>query len=93
MDMKRLAQQYAAQNKPEGRAGNVFYEKGVIYSYGHHFPIAYIRGTRAFINSDRYSVSTSRQQSAVRSALSGFEHKLMNTADLKALISDERAGR
>jgi hypothetical protein len=89
MSIKKLAAEYAAMSKEKGRAGNVFYENGVIYSYGYHFPIAYIRGTRAFINSDRYSVSTSRQQSAVQSALSGFEFKHMNTADLKALIQQE----
>lgn len=90
MNTKQLAIEYATQNREKGRAGNVFYEKGVIYSYGYHFPIAYIRGGRAFINSSSYSRSTSRQQSTVRAALANFEQKTMNTDDLKALIERER---
>lgn len=92
MNIKDLAIQFARGEKPKGRAGNVFYENSVIYSYGYHFPIAYIRGTRAFINSDKYSISTSRQQSYVRRALDLFEHTALNTEDLKALIREENAG-
>lgn len=51
---------------------NCFYEGPVIYSYGHHFPLARaIKGaageTAAFLlNGDTHSVTTSRQQSDVR---------------------------
>lgn len=90
--MKELAAEFADQKKEKGRAGNVFYERGVIYSYGYHFPMAYIRGGRAFINSSRYSVSTSRQQSAVRAALGRYEHTELNTAALVELIREEKAG-
>lgn len=92
MSMKKLAAEFATMKKEKGRAGNVFYEEGVIYSYGYHFPMAYIRGTRAFINSSRYSQSTSRQQSTVRAALRDFEIKEMQTDALKALIAEEKAG-
>lgn len=94
MSMKKLAAEFAAKKKQSGRAGNVYYQNGVIYSYGQHFPMAYIRGSRAFINSSRYSQSTSRQQSTVRCALreSGYEIKMMPTDELKELISQERAG-
>jgi hypothetical protein len=51
---------------------NCFYEGPVIYSYGHHFPLARaIKGdageTTAFLlNGDTYSMTTSRQQADVR---------------------------
>lgn len=42
-----------------------------VFSYGQHFPIAiYARGVW-FVNTDKYSSSTSRHQSAVRSGLDG----------------------
>jgi len=59
----------------EGRAGNVFFEQGTLYSYGRHFAIAkYIDtpdGVAVLITTDTYSVSTSKHQSIARSALRG----------------------
>jgi len=56
----------------EYRGGNVFASDGVLYSYGHHFPLA-IRRPAEFnhkdktewylLNGDKYSVSTSKHQS------------------------------
>jgi hypothetical protein len=56
-----------------GRAGNVFFENGVLYSYGHHFPLAQItpRGN-VILNTRKYSVSTSRHQSLTRRAFDGI---------------------
>jgi hypothetical protein len=42
MDRRELAHKWAAQSRPQGRAGNIFFEGPTIYSYGHHFPIATI---------------------------------------------------
>jgi hypothetical protein len=52
---------------------NVFTDGNTIYSYGRHFPMA-IRcqdetGTRMLVNEDKYSVTTSKHQSAVRTVL------------------------
>ena len=72
MNAKKLAAQFATQNTGKGKAGNVFVEGNVIYSYGYHFPIAIILNSatkRAAVNSDKYSVSTSRQCTIVRNAL------------------------
>lgn len=91
MDMKKLAAEFAAQNKPAGKAGNVYYKGAVIYSYGAHFPIAYIRGGRAFFNSDGYSRSTSRHKSTVRAALSAYVISERTTAELRDLIRAEGA--
>lgn len=50
-----------------GSASNVFVEEDVIYSYGHHFPLAVRQdwggGIRYLINGDRYSSSTASHQS------------------------------
>lgn len=67
---------WAAQNQSEGRAGNVFFRDSIIYSYGHHFPMARIytldTGDRvALFNPNRYSVSTARHQSLARQAWHG----------------------
>lgn len=62
-----------AQGKRAGNVKNLIIEGNVVYSYGHHFPIA-IRlwdGDRfKFIwNKDKYSSTTSRHQSMVLRAI------------------------
>jgi hypothetical protein len=59
----------------DSRGGNVFFSRGSLYSYGHHFTIArYVKSktgaTILFYNSDSYSITTSGHQSAARQALS-----------------------
>lgn len=73
---REVCHQWAAQNQLEGKAGNVFFRDSTIYSYGHHFPMARIytldTGDRiAVFNPNRYSNSTSKQQSYTRSAWHG----------------------
>ncbi len=84
MNRQQLAQQFARQEK---KTGNLFFEGQVCYSYGRHFPIAVLRGSHAFYNSDSYSPSTSRQQSAIRNALvsAGFTITPRDTAELQAM--------
>lgn len=71
------------------KAGNVYAETKngvyVVYSYGEHFPLAVHRDDRWFVNHDRYSVSTSCQQSktGVR-CLPGAATK--NTKELCAMV-------
>lgn len=49
---------------------NVFYDGRTIYSYGNHFPMAYIIAPNlVWLNGDRFSNTTSRHQSALRSAI------------------------
>lgn len=58
-----------AQNHGRSANGNVYFENGVLYSYGKHFPIALkYRGKYLFTN-DSYSVTTSKHVSQARSAL------------------------
>jgi len=58
----------------EGRAGNIFFRNGRLYSYGHHFCIAqYVKnanGEVAVLFTERgYSVSTAKHKSIARRCL------------------------
>ena len=55
------------QNRTDG---NVFFYGDTIYSYGRHFPLAHkLAGGGILLNSDRYSTTTARHQSDVRSVV------------------------
>jgi len=66
-----LTEEYEyGKNKNE----TIFFGEGVIYSYGHHFPLAAritdTKGKRFYlVNGDAYSVTTSQHQSQVRGAI------------------------
>lgn len=77
-----LARAYARKELTEGKAreGRVFVEGDTIYSYGKHFPIATrIRDNEYLLNEQRYSNTTSKQQSQVRSALNSEGAKIVET--------------
>lgn len=56
-----------------GYASNFFFEGSVIYSYGHHFPIARINGQTVFFTESAYSSSTAHHKSVASSAASHLE--------------------
>lgn len=60
----------------QGRAGNVYFEYGVLYSYGRHFAIAkYIEQKDklyVLFSTDSYSISTSSHQNQAKSALNHY---------------------
>jgi len=69
-----VAHYWANKRQEEGRAGNIFFEGDVIYSYGRHFPIARFTRTPSgrevvLFNAASYSVSTSQHQGIVRGAI------------------------
>ena len=76
-------------NKIEFKASNIFSEHikkdklYIVYSYGFHFPMYVKYKNTWFENSDKYSVSTSKQQSQARP---NSKTKSMNTKQLKDLI-------
>lgn len=90
MNAKELAAAFAAQQKASGKAGNLYFNGRVCYSYGPHYPAAIIHGNRAFVNSDSYSSSTSRQVSRLRSALDarGFVITPRDTEAMRELARD-----
>jgi|TARA_R110000824_G_scaffold400391_1_gene607833 hypothetical protein len=77
-------------NFHEFKGNNTFAEyneSGVytVYSYGYHFPMYVFKDLTWYENSDKYSVSTSKQQTQMRPN-SVTEFKLKNTEQLKRLI-------
>lgn len=63
---------WASQSQSQGRAGNVFFEDGVIYSYGRHFPVAKFApefGNIVLFTFRGYSNSTGKHKSLIRSAI------------------------
>lgn len=73
---ERMAGRTSRDNFARGNS-NVFAERDIIYSYGHHFEIA--KGLRdaagrvvlILVNGDTFSPTTTQHQSTVRSAIAG----------------------
>ena len=72
-----VAHIWASQSQSEGRGGNVYFNDGVIYSYGGHFPVARFApefGNIVLFTSRGYSSSTGNHNSLIRAAIpSGYE--------------------
>jgi hypothetical protein len=60
--------------KGKNSLGSMFIEGDTLYSYGYHFPLAKRQEGGFWVNPDKYSVTTSKQQGMVRGAIaiSGF---------------------
>ena len=88
--MKKISNRNGSEHtsvKLEFNGNNTFarWENGayVVYSYGCHFPMFVYRGTQWYENSDKYSISTSKQQSQSKP---NARTKPLNTKQLKNLI-------
>lgn len=84
---------FAQRVQTEGRAGNVFFEGNVIYSYGYHYELARFfqnvnNETAILINDRGYSVSTSKHIGLVRSATSHFTQFNFTEIDGHAVLSE-----
>ena len=55
----------------------------VVYSYGYHFPMFIYLGNSWYENSDKYSVSTSKQQSQARPTMKTIK---LNTEEMLDLL-------
>ena len=72
-----VAHYWANKVQDSGRAGNMFFENGKIYSWGTHFCIArHLDNGRIAFTTREYSVSTSKHKSIVRGAL-GWRQNLI----------------
>jgi hypothetical protein len=64
---------FSAKRKDTNRNRNIFISGNTIYSYGYHFPLAtefnYLGQVYLFVNSVRYSNSTSKHQNHLRRAI------------------------
>lgn len=97
MTNNQIATAFVA-GKTKGKANSMFIENAgrinVIYSYGHHFPIAIktaltVDGQTLYVfNKDKYSRTTSKQQGIVRRAIeqAGGLIQERNTEELKAIV-------
>jgi hypothetical protein len=86
--------EYKSDKRTNGT--NIFIDDGVLYSYGHHFPLALVldRAARTVaINKDKYSTSTSKHQSYVRREFSSFEVVEVTTQELQNIITKSRSGQ
>jgi hypothetical protein len=70
------AHMFAQRTQNEGKAGNIFFENNVIYSYGYHFPVAQFydkdNETIVLFTSKNYSNSTAKHKHVINSALSHY---------------------
>ncbi len=87
-----VAHIWAQRNQSKGKGGNIFFEGNTIYSYGYHFPLAtFITNkageTKVLLNSDNYSVSTSKHKGYARQAVNHYTRLYAPTAIVKACTS------
>lgn len=68
-----VAHRFATNIGEHCTGSNMFFEGNVIYSYGHHFPIAIKYNGKLLWNDDRYSNSTARHQSYVMGACGHYD--------------------
>lgn len=78
MDNAELFHRWANRVRDKGTSGNVFYEGPILYSYGHHFPLAVLTGKGkpeiVLVNSRRYSTTTSGHRGQAVCASSHLVH-------------------
>lgn len=88
MNRTQVAEAFASQSKPRGRASALYFDGPVAFSYGEHFPLAVITGPKAAtVNASKYSSTTSRHQGMIRRALAaeGFTITEADTATMREL--------
>ena len=73
-----LCHVWASEQVLRGRTGNMFFEKGVIYSYGYHYKAAFIHSNKdkklVLINYKTYSNSTTAQLYEIKKAIKHLEY-------------------
>ena len=58
---EQVWQAFNEQKQSYGRTQNIFFEHGIVYSYGYHYPLAYIlKGGEVLINDKGWSNTTSK---------------------------------
>lgn len=77
--------------------GSLYWANGVLYSYGEHFPLVIkrvINGNMVlYVNSDKYSVTTSCHQGLVRRELNPDRERIISadTGEMKELLKNMAA--
>ena len=75
----------AWQQHHAAQGSNMYTDGTTIWSYGEHFPMAWHDGRRAYVNKDRYSVTTSKHQRYVRWRVS--DARQITTEQLKRVVN------
>jgi len=94
MNNKQVANNWRQQTNKGKNGSHMFYEGRTIYSYGYHFPMAYITNmkhdgkTIILQNSDSYSNSTARHLSYMRSECYDDAIIAIRTGTLKQAIKE-----
>jgi len=89
--LESLCHAWSSEKVPRGRSSSsMFFERGVIYSYGHHYKAAKIytnkKGEKlVLINSDYYSISTEKHLREIKSATSHIKNIRVPDVDLGGL--------
>lgn len=82
----------APMDERGGKASNLFFEDGVLYSYGHHFPLAVPlkRNDYEFfvVNGDNYSSSTAAHRNKVFRAISQEKYAVIPLTALDSMLRD-----
>lgn len=82
----------APMDERGGKANNLFFEDGVLYSYGHHFPLAVPlkRNDYKFfvVNGDNYSSSTAAHRGKVFRAISQEKYAVIPFTALGSMLGD-----
>jgi hypothetical protein len=83
-----VAHIWAQRSQQQGTAGNIFFEKNKIYSYGYHYELARFEKSHVVINDTGYSVSTSKHIGIVRGAVSHYEEFLETKINTKLILQE-----
>jgi hypothetical protein len=93
MNNRTVAENWRDQTGRARNGSSMYYHGKTIYSYGPHFPMAYITDTDYFEqnivlqNADKYSNSTAKHQNHMRAQCHGDAVIEMSTGLLKEAIS------
>lgn len=89
MTNKQITAAFAKQTHTKAMAWSLYIQDGVIYSYGPHFPLAIRLHGRVYMNTDKYSRTTSKHQSQLRFALrlEDIDPIPCTTEEIKKLVS------
>jgi hypothetical protein len=86
---QQLVNAFATFQSFDGKANNIYFSRTTIFSYGYHFPIATRTDKATFFNISKYSNTTAKHQSLVRTALSRYDKnfieciKVPTTSDIE----------
>ena len=87
----------APMDERGGKASNLFFENGILYSYGYHFPLAVPLKRNGYeffvVNGDNCSSSTAAHRNGVFRAISQEKYAVIPLTALDSMLGDEYSRR